>query len=701
MGRRRQGLLLPSCFAVIATVLAGLHPVDNPDSFGHLAAGRQIVERGHVPSLDTFSYFRDAPQPWVNYEWLSDLLLYLVQRAGGFEGLNLLKLALVAAVAVLVVRIAFDRAGVLGARWCALVMVLAVPAVRFRLSVRPHMFGLCFSALYWMGLLAILEAAERDAREDPGRARRVSRWVFGLGCAHVVWVNMHGSHLLGVALTVVACVAGFKRTAARKPLLTLLGLELLASCVSPYGPKIVVGAIEHVFDPRYRSIVGEWQAWSPAQPLWFLLGVVLQALLVAIAWRGLPKTPSGWFQKLAAVMLLLMAARSMRFIADFLVLTAPLVGEGFAGWRGARVGSSPSPSPSTTTSTSTRALGLARGAWMIGYAAACGFAVWMSLRLPPYAAFGLGADLRTLPAASGAWLARSRPHARVFAAMEDSWFLMWAAPTVKHLIDGRVPFYGPTHMRAMFKNWSSDASLQKTIADTRTDAVIVQPLIAEHQAALASMLKAPDFRLVVIENKHALFVRAQGKDDADTRAATDSALHELEPGYSATWLLARAADVGAIRRELVQLRSEPNAAAYVAWVDAILALRPLARADGRGGFTPPVTRSEHAGVDFALERLRPLRARLEDVPSLSAYHALAALLACKLDEAEDVLDDVRDEDTSRETTFAAQELALRRGDVDEVKAFIAAARAVPEAANDPWLAGLERASKQPSACGRR
>jgi hypothetical protein len=683
MGLTRQGLLLPSCCAVIASVLAGLHPVDNPDSFGHLAAGQQIVERGHVPSLDTFSYFRDAPQPWVNYEWLSDLVLYLVLRAGGFAGLNLLKLALIAAVAVLVVRVAFERAEAIGARWCALALVIAVPALRFRLSVRPHMFGLLLSAVYWTGLLAILDAAERD---EPERRRQVSRWVFGLAGAHVVWVNLHGSHLFGVALTVVACIAGIRRAAARKPLFTLLGLEVLASCVSPYGPKIVVGAVEHVFDPRYRLIVGEWQAWSPAQPLWFLLGVVLQALLVAVAWRGLPRNPSGWFQRWAAVLLLLMAARSMRFISDFLVLTAPVVAEGLAGWR-------------RRSSAGPGAGRLAHAAWAGGCVLASAFAAWMSLRLPPYAAFGLGADLSTLPAASGAWLARNRPQARVYAAMEDSWFLMWAAPTTKQLIDGRVPFYGPKHMLAMIENWSTGPTLQKTIAATRTDAVIVQPAIAEHQAALASMLKAPDFRLVVIENKHALFVRAQGKDEAQTRAATDHALRELSPGYSAAWLLARTADVDAIRRELVQLRSQPNSAAYVAWVDAILALRPLARAEGRGGFTPPVTRSEHAGVDFALQKLRPLRAQLEDVPSLSAYHALAAILACKLDEAASVLSDVRDEDTSRESTFALQELALRRGQRAAVKAFIAAARAVPEAANDPWLASLERASTQPNPCG--
>jgi hypothetical protein len=693
MRRTREGLVWPSCCAVIALVLAGLHPVDNPDSFGHLAAGRQIVERGHVPSLDTFSYFRPTLQPWVNYEWLSDLLMFGVLRAGGFAALNLMKLGLIAAATLLLLRLAYDRAGPLAARLAALSLIAAAPALRFRLSVRPHMLGLCLSAIYWVGLLAILDASERD---EPASRKRTRRWVIGLGCAHVVWVNLHGSHLLGLALTLVALLVSLKRAAARTPLLELLGLELVASCISPYGPRIVAGAIEHVFDPRYRLIVGEWQSWTPHQPLWFALGIGLQALLVALAWGGLPKTASGYFQRVAGVLLLVMAVRSTRFIADFLVLTAPLVGEGLAQqharWR----------QDATRTSARMGGRGLLTGAaWVAAFAAVSGFAVWMSLRLPPYAAFGLGDDLRRLPAASGAWLARERPHARVYAAMEDSWFLMWAAPQARHLIDGRVPFYGPKHMLSMIANWSNGPDLQRTIEATRTDAVIVQPNLAEHQAALESMLKSKDFRLVMIENKHALFVRAETEKPEETRAAADAGLHELTPGYSAPWLLSRASDVNAIRRELAGLRSDPNTHAYVAWVEALLALRPLARAEGRAGFAPPVTRSEHAGADFALERLRPLRALLEDVPSLSAYHSLAAALACRLDEAQSVLDGIREEDSSRESTFAAQELALRRGERESVRAFIDAARAVPEAADDVWVAALSRQLGQPNPCGKR
>ncbi|HKP56218.1 MAG TPA: hypothetical protein VJV78_05850 [Polyangiales bacterium] len=661
---------------MFALILAGLHPVDNPDSFGHLAAGRQIVELGHVPALDTFSYFRATPQPWVNYEWLSDLLLYAGLSMGGFGALNLWKLAILATTGGLLVWIAYARARQLGARLCALVLVMAVPAARFRLSVRPHMFGLLLSALYWIGLLRILESAESS---DPARRAELKRWLIALGALHVVWVNLHGSHLLGLLLTLIACSVSARRPAARTPLLGLLGLELIASCISPYGPEIVIGAIEHVFDPRYRRIVSEWQPWSPAQPQWFLLGVLLQALLLALAWRGLPRTPAGRFMRLCGLLLFVMAARSMRFISDFLLLGSPLVAEGLA--RGLRWLRATRRLPQLPAAASL-------GAWLVALAAVSGSAFQLSLSLPPYAEFGLGVDTRTLPAGSGAWLARHRPEARVFAAMEDSWYLMFATPRAKVLMDGRVPFYGPEHMFAMFRAWLDGASLQRTIAQTHTDVVIVQPALAEHQTALRSMLAARDFQLVLLENKHALFVK-------DT---TLPGIRALVPGYDAQWLLAASADVPAIRGELARLRVEPNAGLYVAWIDALLALRPLARAEGRAGFAPPSSRSELAMARRALELLRPLRAVLEDVPSLSAYRALAAVLACELGEAERVLDDVRDEDASRETVFARQELHLRRGQLAEVRAFIDKARAVPEAAGDAWLASLTAALVSPPRC---
>jgi hypothetical protein len=53
---------------------------------------------------------------------------------------------------------------------------------------------------------------------------------------------------------------------------------------------------------------------------------------------------------------------------------------------------------------------------------------------------------------------------------------------------------------------------------------------------------------------------------------------------------------------------------------------------------------------------------------------------------------------SRETLLLTQELALRRGRVGEVQQFLDAARALPQAQDDPWLAALEAELAAPVGC---
>ena len=58
----------------------------------------------------------------------------------------------------------------------------------------------------------------------------------------------------------------------------------------------------------------------------------------------------------------------------------------------------------------------------------------------------------------------------------------------------------------------------------------------------------------------------------------------------------------------------------------------------------------------------------------------------------------RDLDPDLWALLLTQELALRRGKVPEVRAFLAEAWAVPEAHGDPWLAALEAELAAPVGC---
>ncbi|HEY2735994.1 MAG TPA: hypothetical protein VGI70_18480 [Polyangiales bacterium] len=652
----------PTIGAAFALCIAGLYPIDNPDTFGHLAAGREIARLGRVPLLDSFSYFRSSPQPWVNYEWLSDLIFYTLFRAGGFAALTLFKLALLIALAALLVRVARDHAGAVGAAIAACVVIADLPGLRFRLSVRPHLFGMVLAALYLLGLSRI-------------RSKRGTRaWMIALAIAHVAWVNLHGSHLLGLALIAIACATC--AVEARRPLLGLFAIASLASCVSPYGPAIVSSALAHAFDPAYRELIEEWKAWSPAQPIAYPLVLLLQASLFAIAFAGLVGGRLRNFALAIALLTFAMAARSLRFIPDCLCLTAPFIAIGLARFAPLR-----------------RPVVLAAVGGGLAIAATL-----VCLHLPPRAAFGWGESLRGRPVASARWLEANLPDARIFAVMQDAWDLMFALPHAKFLIDGRTPFYGPEHVRRVQAAWGSPPALRALLDQTDTEVVVAEPEVSEQQPALHALLGYEDFALVMIEDGHCLFARRTARR---RQLLEHASLHALRPGYDAEWLLARDADVVAIRAELARLDDYPNSRGYRDWVSGMLAARPLARVQSRAGFSSPRDAVEHSAVARALALVRRADQTLQIVPSVMAYHALLATAACRLDEAREVLERAAADGGARELLLGAQDLALRRGEVAEVRAFLDRASALPEANGDAWLAALRTSLDSPPLCAAR
>ena len=51
----------------------GYTPMRGSDLWWHLATGRWILEHRSVPMIDHWSFTRDG-QPWLQHEWLSDVL---------------------------------------------------------------------------------------------------------------------------------------------------------------------------------------------------------------------------------------------------------------------------------------------------------------------------------------------------------------------------------------------------------------------------------------------------------------------------------------------------------------------------------------------------------------------------------------------------------------------------------------------------
>jgi hypothetical protein len=140
---RLAGLGL-AAIALFLFTLAAFSPqvLGDGDTWSHVATGEWIIAHGSAPHPDPFSHSM-AGEPWTAHEWLSEVLLTLAFRLGGWSGVVLLTGAAVA-VAALIVGLTAARE----LRGALLVATIAIglSLVTANLLARPHVLALPIAA---------------------------------------------------------------------------------------------------------------------------------------------------------------------------------------------------------------------------------------------------------------------------------------------------------------------------------------------------------------------------------------------------------------------------------------------------------------------------------------------------------------------------------------------------------------------------
>lgn len=646
-----------------ALALATLQPLSNQDTFGHLAQGRTIAALGGPPALDPYSFWRETPQPWVNYEWLSDWLTWDAFALGGPDAVILLSALLVAVGGALVVALG-GRLGGRGAAWLtAVLVILAIPASRPRLSARPHLVAMVLAGAY---LLLLTRPAARSG------VRTAAPTLGALFVLHVAWLNLHGSHLLGAGIVLSAALASVLDRPAWPARAAACGVVALASCVSPYGPEIVVDALRHVLDDRYRDAITEWHSMFEIGDrftiVYTCVGLGASVLALAGAIRGGPERA---LLGIVGTALGVLALRSGRFSLEMLVLGAPLVAVELASY--ART------SPWVERLASTRALvptSLVAGAFALGFS-------WMTTSDLP---IGLGVDGHALPDDASAFVEEHLPGARVLGSMPTSWYLLFRAPSARVLVDGRMPFYGPEHVAIVEAAMDTDGALLRVVRRYGVDTVMVQHTAPPDAAAGRGASSSPLFVRAWIDGMFAVYVLRT----APHAAEIDPTRFDALPGtYEPSAILGAPPErLDAIREDVAHLAPTEGGQAFAHFVRAMLRVRPLARDHGWAGYRAPASDTERDALALARRELDGTIRWTGPVPVLLAQRTLLALAACDLEAASRALDEAREDEESRETLFGAAELALRRGDEGAVRSFLRQAAAMPGADGDTWIAAL-------------
>jgi hypothetical protein len=304
-------LLVGATFAVVRSFSV------DPDMWWHIRTGELILSTHRWATTDPYSYTA-AGAPWMSCEWLGDVFFAVVYRFGGLRGLEVLLLVLASAVMLALYAFATLRSGNCKAAFLVATVLLALATASFNL--RPQMLGYLFLIL----TLITLELFRQ------GKQRAV--WL--LPILFLVWVNTHGSWIVGlgtVALYIVAGLVSFQigsletrrwTNAERLRLEIVLLLSLVAIPITPYGARLA-GYPFTVASTLPISVANilEWQTMpfnlgGGKLFLALLLGFFLAQVLFRFSWH------------LAELLLFLvgtaLACMHLRFLLLFVPFFTPL-----------------------------------------------------------------------------------------------------------------------------------------------------------------------------------------------------------------------------------------------------------------------------------------------------------------------------------------------------------------------------------------
>ena len=296
------GVLL---FAVL--VIKGAALLNDPDTYSHLALGRWIIAHGWVPYVDPFSATM-AGQPWVAFEWLSEVAYTIADMLDGWNGMVILAAAAIAAAFAMLAGFLLRRLALVPALTlvCA-AYVLTAP----HMLARPHVLPFPVMIVW---AIALLRASEE--RRAPS---------FALLPLMTLWVNLHGSFLIGLGLVAglgfeaVWLAAPAERRSLARGWLVFAALAVLAALINPYGPGIFSVIVETANLGAALRVIIEWQPQDFGH-----IGPFEVVLIGGVGYALITGMRLGWTRVLMLLGLLHLALAQTRQ-ADVLALIAPLL----------------------------------------------------------------------------------------------------------------------------------------------------------------------------------------------------------------------------------------------------------------------------------------------------------------------------------------------------------------------------------------
>lgn len=266
----RRALLVA---VVILSAVVGFDALSDPDVWWHMVLGNWTLAHGQIPQTEMLSYTVNGVA-LAPHEWLAGVLFAWLNSVGG---LFLLALVMGAVSWIGLIAVALHgRLRGAGPVTIAIGLALGAKAAQPVLGIRPQVFTFAFLAIS-------LLLTEQHLRKG-GRA------IWALPPLYMLWANLHGGFVAGIAFMALAAavaVVGWRlRLPNHVPIARPVSLGIVAigcalfACVNPQGIASYRFALSEATSEGAKGII-EWQPPNLTDPgLWPLL--VLSILFVAL-----------------------------------------------------------------------------------------------------------------------------------------------------------------------------------------------------------------------------------------------------------------------------------------------------------------------------------------------------------------------------------------------------------------------------------
>jgi hypothetical protein len=217
--------MMPPHRVLVRTALAVIlfavitHTRADPDLWGHVLFGKDIVTGGSIPDEDAYSF--TSGSTWINHEWLAECVMYLAYAIGGGPGLVVLKVSIML-LAMALVWSGLKRQQVDPATRDLLIALAVVGTFPQANHVRPQIFSIvAFALLLWILV-----------RGGPLQRLLLLPLVFA------AWVNFHGGWIVGGGILAIWAALTLPASVSREEKVTVFlagAMSLVGTLANPYG----------------------------------------------------------------------------------------------------------------------------------------------------------------------------------------------------------------------------------------------------------------------------------------------------------------------------------------------------------------------------------------------------------------------------------------------------------------------------------